>query len=85
MSTMNVGGHGACRVIGPVVVYRDGKALLDRQTMAHIASRSVHTIRAKCPISEHHLGRAMYDMEACLSILAAIPTRRPRTGVDQAA
>lgn len=69
----------------PVVVYRGDKALLDRQSMAHVAERSVHTIRARCPISEHHLGRAMYDMEHCLSILADIPTRRPRTEVDQAA
>lgn len=69
----------------PVVVYRDGIALLDRQTMAHLADRSVHTIRAKCPIAEHHLGRAMYAMEECLAILAAIPTRRPRDRVDQVA
>lgn len=69
----------------PVVVYRKGRALLDRQTLAHVTSRSIHTIRAKCPISEHHLGRAMYDMEACLAVLEAVPTRRPRTRVDQAA
>lgn len=69
----------------PVVVYREGRALLDRQTMADMAGRSVHTVRAKCPIAEHHLGRAMYDMEACLSILDKVSTRRPRAAVDQAA
>jgi hypothetical protein len=53
--------------------------------MAHIASRSVHTIRARCPIAEHREGRAMYDMEHCLDILADIPTRRPRGQVDQVA
>jgi hypothetical protein len=72
-------------MISPVVVYREGKALLDRQSMAHVAGRSVHTIRARCPIAEHHLGRAMYDMEDCLAILEAIPTRRPRAQVDQVA
>ena len=60
----------------PVVVYRNGVALLDRQTMAHMAGRSVHTVRAKCPVAEHHLGRAMYAMEECLKILNAIPTRQ---------
>lgn len=69
----------------PVVVYREGRALLDRQTMADMAGRSVHTVRAKCPIAEHHLSRAMYDMEACLALLDAVPTRRPRARVDQAA
>lgn len=69
----------------PVVVYREGRALLDRQTMAGMAGRSVHTVRAKCPVAEHHFGRAMYDMEACLALLDAVPTRRPRAGVDQAA
>lgn len=63
----------------PVVVYRDGVALLDRQSMAHISGRSVHTIRAKCPIAEHHLGRAMYAMEECLAILGEVPTRQRET------
>jgi hypothetical protein len=69
----------------PVVVYRNGIALLDRQTMAHVSGRSVHTVRAKCPVAEHHLGRAMYAMEECLKLLDKIPTRRARTAVDQAA
>lgn len=63
----------------PVVVYRDGVALLDRQTMAFVSDRSVHTIRARCPIAAHHLGRAMYDMEQCLTLLADIPTRQRAT------
>lgn len=72
-------------MIRHVVVYREGRSLVDRQTMAQVAERSVHTVRAKCPIAEHHLGRAMYDMEVCLVLLAAIPTRRVRARVDQVA
>lgn len=60
-----------------VVVYRGGRALLDRQTLALLTARSVHTIRARCTIAEHtEDGRALYDMEQAVTVLAAIPQRR---------
>lgn len=68
-----------------VVIYQPERTLIDRQTLAQLAGRSVHTIRARCPIADHHNGRALYDMEQCAAILDRIPTRRRRTEVDQAA
>lgn len=58
-----------------VYVERDGRALVDRQTLSHLVRRSVHTIRARCPIVGHERGKALYDMEECIKILDSIPTR----------
>ena len=62
-------------MIRHVVVYRDGRPLVDRQTLAALSRRSVHTIRARCPVVGHEKGKALYDMEHCLVILAGIPAR----------
>lgn len=59
------------------VVYRDGRALVGRSTLAELSGRSVHTIRARCTVVAHHTdGQALYDMDDALAVLAAIPTRR---------
>lgn len=62
-------------MIRHIVVYRDGRALIDRQTLAYLSGRSVHTVRAKCPVVDHRDGKALYDMEECAAILEAVPTR----------
>lgn len=62
-----------------VVIYEQDRTLMDRQTLALLSGRSVHTIRAKCPVVKHKRGRALYDMEQCAAILADTPTRQPRT------
>ena len=72
-------------MIRHVVVYSGQRALVDRQTLAALTGRSVHTIRARCRIVGHHDGKALYDAEECEALLADIPTRRPRVRVDQAA
>jgi hypothetical protein len=41
-----------------------------------LTDRSVHTIRVRCPISFHHQGKAMYDMELCEDLLKGVPTRQ---------
>ncbi|OQO89918.1 hypothetical protein B1813_18940 [Saccharomonospora piscinae] len=69
-------------MIRHVVVYEGKRALLDRQTLAVLTGRSVHTIRARCPVERHHDGKALYDMDRCKAILDAIPTR---TRADSAA
>lgn len=58
-----------------VYVERDGRALLDRQSLSALLKRSVHTIRARCPIVGHERGKALYDMEECIKILASVPPR----------
>jgi hypothetical protein len=61
-----------------VVIYEPDRTLIDRQTLAKLTGRSVHTIRAKCPIADHRQGKAVYDMEECAAILNEIPTRQSR-------
>lgn len=63
-------------MIRHVVVYREGRALVDRQTLAVLAGRSIHTIRARCPVVGHEKGKALYEMEHCLVILTGIPARQ---------
>ena len=72
-------------MIRHVVVYIEQRAFVDRQTLAVLTGRSVHTIRARCRIVGHKDGKALYDAEECEVQLAEIPTRRPRVRVDQAA
>lgn len=62
----------------PVVLYRGGRALVDRASLARLFGRSEHTIRLRCPVAKHHQGRALYDVEQCHVILAAIPVRNRR-------
>lgn len=52
------------------------RALVDRQTLARLTGRSVHTIRLRCPVAEYRNRRALYDVGACEQILKQIPTRR---------
>lgn len=59
-----------------VIVYEGPqRTLVDRQTLAVLVQRSEHTIRARCPVAEHRQGRALYDLEQVVSVLATIPTR----------
>ncbi|MGW1679376.1 hypothetical protein [Saccharopolyspora sp. NPDC002376] len=60
----------------PIVRYRDGRALVDRGSLARLSGRSVHTIRQSCPVADRTRDdRPLYDAEQCRVILAAIPTR----------
>lgn len=63
---------------GHVVRYQNGRALVDRGTLARLLGRSVHTIRARCTPAATVQGRPVYDADECARILAAIPTRRRR-------
>lgn len=62
-----------------IVIYESDRTLMDRRTLAMLSGRSVHTIRAKCPVVTHRRGRALYDMEQCAAILETVETRRART------
>lgn len=63
--------------VNPIIVYKPGLVLVDRQTLALVTGRSVNTIRARCEVVEHHRdGRALYDLNQAEQVLAAIPTRR---------
>lgn len=66
-----------------VVIVEKRRTLIDRQTLAHLTGRSVHTIRAKCPIVTHRRGKALYDADQCEQILNDTPTRQ--RGVGRAA
>lgn len=47
--------------------------LMDRVALAQWTLRSVHTIRAKCPVHSYDaVGRAMYDAYACEKLLNGI-------------
>ena len=61
-----------------VVVYREGRALIDRQTLALLSGRSVHTIRARCVVVDHMEGKALYDLEDAAAILDGLKTRQRR-------
>lgn len=64
----------------PIVRYRDGRALVDRVSLARLSGRSVHTIRGACPVADRdRTGRPLYDAQQCAQILAAIPTRKSGT------
>ncbi|MCP2261072.1 hypothetical protein LX15_004792 [Streptoalloteichus tenebrarius] len=61
----------------PLVIREGGRVLVDRVTLARISGRSVHTIRARCPIEfRHRDGRPLYDAARCRAILDGIPERR---------
>lgn len=65
-------------MIRHVVVHEPDRMLIDRQTLAKLTGRSVHTIRARCPIERHKDGKALYDAERCEAILADIEDRKRR-------
>lgn len=70
---------------------QEGRLYVDRYTLAVMFNRSVHTIRVHCqPAIEHRneagvRTRTFYDVEACGTILTAVPTRPSRRLVDQRA
>lgn len=59
----------------PIIRYEPDRVLIDRQTLARLTGRSVHTIRARCAVVSHRDGRALYDMEAAVLTLDNTPTR----------
>jgi len=67
-----------------VIIHEPGRTLIDRQSLALLSGRSVNTIRARCEVVDHRVGRALYDMERAAAVLAAIPTRRRRPPVATA-
>ncbi|WP_263251618.1 hypothetical protein [Saccharopolyspora rosea] len=69
----------------PIVRYRDGRALVDRITLAKLSGRSARTIREHCPVVDRDGIRPLYDAQQCAVILAAIPQRNRRGELRQAA
>lgn len=59
----------------PIVRYRDGRALVDRATLARLTGRSERTIREHCPVADRDGIRPLYDAQQCGVILAAVPRR----------
>ncbi len=58
-----------------IVRYHGGRALVDREALAQLTGRSVHTIRAKCEPVRRHDGRPLYDLETAVAVLNAVATR----------
>lgn len=53
--------------------------LMDREALATWLGRSVHTVRARCPVHSYDpVGRALYDAHACAALLDRIPQRARR-------
>lgn len=59
-----------------IVVYEPGRTLVDRQTLAQLTGRSVHTIRLRCPVAEYRDGKALYDIDQCEAHLAKLQVRK---------
>lgn len=70
-------------MIRHVVVYRDGGALLDRQTLALLTGRSEETIRRRCAVAEYRDGKAMYDLDTAEATLQSVLKRRPKGSVGK--
>lgn len=64
-------------MIRHIVVYAEGSALVDRQTLAALTGRSEETIRKKVTPVEYRYGKALYDAFQAEEILAS--TRQQRT------
>lgn len=59
-----------------IVVTKAERVLVDREALAMLTGRSIHTIRARCQVVRHRDGRPLYALEAERARLAKIPTRR---------
>lgn len=60
-----------------IVMTEHVPVLVDREALALLTGRSVHTIRMRCEVyTQHRSGRPLYDMERAVTRLAEIPTRR---------
>lgn len=59
-----------------IVMAKRGTVLVDREALAMVTGRSIHTIRLRCPVAGYRAGRALYDLEREVERLAAIRTRR---------
>lgn len=60
-----------------IVLTRLDPILVDREALAMITGRSVHTIRFRCKVERYHYsGRPLYALEDEVARLARIPTRR---------
>ena len=55
------------------ILVSDELTLMDRPALAQWFGRSIHTIRARCPVHSYdEQGRAMYDVGECERILLKI-------------
>lgn len=59
-----------------IVLTKRERVLVDREALAMVTRRSVHTIRFRCEVVSHRDGRPLYDLEQEVARLAAIPTRQ---------
>lgn len=59
-----------------IVLMRHDPVLVDREALALITERSVHTIRARCEVVRHRDGRPLYALEREVARLAMIPKRQ---------
>ena len=62
-----------------IVLSRHDPVLVDREALALITSRSVHTIRLRCEVYRYRGKTPLYDLHHELARLATIPTRQRRT------
>jgi hypothetical protein len=63
-----------------MMVTKGSRPLADREALAELTGRSVHTIRARCTVADRdrRTGRALYDVLACVEMLRSVPTRKRR-------
>lgn len=59
-----------------IVHTKKDRVLVDREALAMVTRRSVHTIRLRCEVVRYYKGRALYALEEEIERLASIPTRR---------
>ncbi|MCA1195119.1 hypothetical protein [Saccharopolyspora sp. 6V] len=70
----------------PIVRFADGRALVDRASLARLTGRSVNTIRGTCPVADRdRTGRPLYDAQQCAVILATKPQRKQHPKLTPAA
>lgn len=67
-----------------MIVTKGSRPLADREALAELTGRSVHTIRARCDVVRHDpkTGRALYDVLTCTEMLSLVPTRN-QSSLDQ--
>lgn len=58
-----------------IVHYKRDEVLVDREALAMLTKRSVHTIRLRCDVVRYYRGRALYALEREVERLGHIPTR----------
>ena len=67
-----------------IIRFEDARVLLDREALAAVTGRSVHTIRARLqPALRDDAGRPFYIYDDAVQQLREIPTRQRRAEPGQ--